>query len=84
MWEPPTIYQALANQRGPRQPQRPLVRAPLLTTHKNADLRHASRQWQSRKHSLLRNSSVINISVNRLVQHGDRTVEASDFSTVSA
>jgi hypothetical protein len=39
----------LVNQRGPRQLQRPLGQAPLATTYKDADLRHAS-QSQLRFH----------------------------------
>jgi hypothetical protein len=54
MWEPPTLNQALADQRGPWQFQRPLVREPLATTY----LRHTSRQSQSRNHPILSNGSV--------------------------
>jgi hypothetical protein len=46
LWESPTVNQALANQRGPKQFQHPLVRAPLATTYKDADLQPASRQSQ--------------------------------------
>jgi hypothetical protein len=66
LWEPPTLTRALANQCGPRQLQRSLGRAPLATTYKDADLRHASQSLlrvhrdnlpralrsESRRHSL--------------------------------
>jgi hypothetical protein len=42
LWESPTLNQALADQRGPRQLQCLLVRPPLATKY----LRHASRQSQ--------------------------------------
>jgi hypothetical protein len=54
MWEPSTLNQALADQRGPPQIQRPLGRAPLATTY----VQHASRQSQSRNHPLLSNDPV--------------------------
>jgi hypothetical protein len=53
---------ALAHQRGPRQLQIPLVRAPLATTY----LRLASRQSQFRNHPLLRNGSVIKFPWKRI------------------
>jgi hypothetical protein len=44
MWDPTTT---LANQRGPQQRQRPLGRAPLATTNKDADLRRISQSERS-------------------------------------
>jgi hypothetical protein len=49
MWEPPTLKQVLANQRGPRQLQCPLGRTSLATACKGADLQRAS-QFQPRLH----------------------------------
>jgi hypothetical protein len=54
----PTLNQALADQRGSRHLQRPLVRALLAATYEYADLGHAS-QSQSRKYPLPRNGSVV-------------------------
>jgi hypothetical protein len=42
LWEPPTLKLVLANQRRPRQLQRPSGRVLLVTAYKDADLRHAS------------------------------------------
>jgi hypothetical protein len=55
LWEPPTLKQALANQRGPRQLQRPFGRAPLATAYKDADLPHGSQsQLRLHRYSLYR------------------------------
>jgi hypothetical protein len=59
LWEPPTLNQVLADQCRPRQLQHPSAHAPLVTTYKDTDLRHASRQSQSTKYPLLSNGSII-------------------------
>jgi hypothetical protein len=58
MLELSTLNQALGEQGGPRQIQRSLIHASLVTTY----LWHASCQSQCRKYPLLRNGSVIRYS----------------------
>jgi hypothetical protein len=79
LWEPTTTHlqasyqllvdrqskQALANQCGPRQRQRPLGQAPLATADKDLDPRHAS-QSGSQSYSYIRIAHLEHIQQERV------------------